>query len=371
MEKRPTVAVIDRSAIRHNFTEIRERISPSTRVMAVVKANAYGHGAVEVAKVLESQGCDFFGVALCEEGVELREAGIKAPIIILGGTYPNQAGELLHYNLTPVVFDMRTLPAINDQARELGRIVDVHVKVDTGMGRLGLLPPQVAPFLDEAKGLDHIRLAGVLSHFAEADEEDKSYSRKQLDSFLEVLGTMRGMGFDPELIHMANSAAAVDFPSSQFNLIRPGIMLYGSYPGKTFREKIDLMPVMQLKTEVLQLKRVPKGFSVSYNRRYVTDRETLIATIPIGYGDGYPRCLSGSGEILVRGRRAGVIGMVCMDLTMIDVTHIEGVSVGDEVMVFGRQGGEEITVDEVAEKAGTISYEIFCNISARVPRLYL
>ena len=371
MERRPTVAVIDRSALRHNFTALRDAVPPSVKVMAVVKANAYGHGAVEVARVLESQGCDFFGVALCEEGVELREAGIETPIIVLGGTYHNQSKGLLNYNLTPVVFDMRTLSDLNDMARGGGRVVDIHLKVDTGMGRLGLLPHQVLPFLDKLKGLDHIHLAGVISHFATADEEDRSYAEKQLASFLAVVDAIRGRGYDPKLIHMANSAAAVDFPTSHFNLIRPGIMLYGSYPSNIFREKIDLKPVMEVKTEILQIKRVPKGFPVSYGRRYVTERESVIATIPVGYGDGYPRSLSGSGELLVRGRRVGVTGTICMDLTMLDVTSIEGASVGDEVVLLGRQGGEEIRVEEIAEKAGTISYEIFCNIGARVPRVYI
>ncbi len=371
MERRPTVAVIDRSALRHNFTALRERVPPSVKVMAVVKANAYGHGAVEVASELESQGCDCLGVALCEEGVGLREAGITAPIIVLGGTYPDQIKGLLHYNLTPVVFDMRILSELNDMAREARRVVDIHLKVDTGMGRLGLLPHQVPPFLDRLKGLDHIHLAGVLSHFATADEEDRNYAERQLASFLAVVETIRGRGYDPKLIHMANSAAAVDLPASHFNLIRPGIMLYGSYPGRQFREKIDLKPAMKIKTEILQLKKVPKGFPVSYGRRYVTGRESVIATIPAGYGDGYPRSLSGSGELLVRGKRAGVTGTICMDLTMLDVTSIEGVSVGDEVVLLGRQGEEEIRVEEVAERAGTISYEIFCNISARVPRVYI
>ncbi|MFQ5328479.1 MAG: alanine racemase [Thermodesulfobacteriota bacterium] len=370
MERRPTVAVIDRSALRHNFAALREVAPPSVKVMAVVKANAYGHGAVEVARVLEAEGCDFFGVAICEEGATLREAGIKAPIVVLGGTYPNQSECVLHYNLTPVVFDIRTITDLNDAARGAGRVADIHLKVDTGMGRLGLLPHQVPPFLDKLNGLDNIHLAGVISHFATADEEERSYAEKQLASFLAVVETIRGRGYDPELIHTANSAAAVALPASHFNLIRPGIMLYGSYPGRQFSEKIDLRPVMAVKTVILQLKRVPEGFPVSYGRRYVTDRESLIATIPVGYGDGYSRSLSGSGELLVRGRRVGVTGTICMDLTMIDVTSIEGVSVGDEVVLLGRQGEEEIRVEEIAEKAGTISYEIFCNISARVPRVY-
>jgi len=370
VERRPTVAVIDRSALRHNFAALRELVTPSVKVMAVVKANAYGHGAVEVARVFESQGCDCFGVALCEEGATLREAGITIPIIVLGGIYLNQLKEILHYNLTPVVFDMALLAALNNEARAAGRVVDIHLKVDTGMGRLGLLSHQLPPFLNKLKGLDHIHLAGVISHFATADEEERIYAEKQLASFLAVVETIRDSGFDPELIHMANSAAAVAFTASHFNLIRPGIMLYGSYPGRQFREKIDLRPVMEIKTEVMQLKNMPKGSYVSYGRRFVAERESLIATIPIGYGDGYPRALSGSGELLVRGRRVGVAGTICMDLTMVDVTSIEGVSVGDEVVVLGRQGGEEIRVEEIAAKAGTISYEIFCNISARVPRLY-
>jgi len=370
VEKRPTVAIIDRSAIRHNFAAIEEKVAPPVKVMAVVKADAYGHGAVEVAKVLEAQGCGFFGVALCEEGIALREARIEAPVIVLAGLYPDQVTEVVDYDLTPVIFDTRCLSALDDAARQAGKSVDIHLKVDTGMGRLGLLPTQVAPFLEELKEYDHIRLAGLLSHFSEAEEREKSFSRTQIDSFTAVLKVVRDMGYDPVLSHMANSAAAVDLPASHFNLIRAGIMLYGAYPAESFKEKIELIPAMEVKTEIIQLKRVPKGFPVSYGRSYVTDRETLVATIPIGYGDGYSRSLSGSGQVLVGGRRAPVIGKVCMDLSMVDVTGVEGVKVGDEVVLLGRQGEEMIDADEIAAKMGTISYEVFCNISARVPRVY-
>jgi alanine racemase len=371
VERRPTVAIVDRSAIRHNFKKIREKILPDIKVLAVVKADAYGHGAVEVARVLESIGCDIFGVALCEEGMELREAGIKAPIVVLGGSYPNQPKEFLRYNLTPVVFNTDTALLLNEHARKSRTVINIHVKVDTGMGRLGFLPDQIGSFLKKLKKLENIELEGILSHFAEVDEEDKSYSKKQLDCFLEVLNVVKKMDYEPKLIHMANSAAIVDYPSAHFNLVRPGIMLYGSYPNKRFKGKIELRAVMKLKTEVIQLKRVSRGFSVSYGRRYVTDKETVIATIPIGYSDGYPRCLSGSGDMLVSGKRARVIGMVCMDLTMLDVSDIDGVSVGDEVVVMGRQNEEEITVDDIAEKAGMIPYDVLCGINKRVPRVYI
>ncbi|MEE8185746.1 MAG: alanine racemase [Thermodesulfobacteriota bacterium] len=371
VEKRPTVAIVDRSAIRHNFKKIREKILPDTKILAVVKADAYGHGAVEVARVLESIGCDFFGVALCEEGIELRKAGIKTPIVVLGGSYPGQPKELLLYNLTPVVFDTDTALLLNKHAKKSRAVIKIHVKVDTGMGRLGFLPHQIGPFLKKLKGLENIELEGILSHFAEVDEENKSYSKKQLDCFLDVLDVVKKMNYKPKFAHMANSAAIVDYPSAHFNLVRPGIMLYGSYPNNRFKDKIDLRAAMKLKTQVIQLKRVSSGFPVSYGRRYVTDKDTIIATIPIGYGDGYPRCLSESGDMLVRGKRARVIGMVCMDLTMLDVSDIDGVNVGDEVVVMGSQNEEEITADDIAERAGMISYEVLCGISKRVPRVYI
>ncbi|MBI5327555.1 MAG: alanine racemase [Deltaproteobacteria bacterium] len=377
MESRPTFAIIDTGAIKSNYVWLKKNIAKDAEILAVVKADAYGHGAVETAKALERApagggcGCNFFGVAICEEGIELRKAGIKASIVILGGVYPSQIKDAVKYDLTPVVFDIETARRINNLSKKTGRHTKVHIKIDTGMGRLGLLPYQVAPFFHELKGLANLDIEGILSHFSEADEEDKRFSHKQAGIFLQTIKIVRKIGFNPRLLHIANSAAIVGHMNSHFNLVRPGIMLYGAYPAAHMIGKIKLKPAMRLVSQVVQLKKAPKGFPVSYGRKYITKKDSVIAAIPIGYGDGYPRHLSNNGQVLIRGQRARVAGMVCMDITMVDVTHIKDVSQGDEVVLIGRQGNDEITADELAEKAGTISYEILCGITSRVPRVYV
>lgn len=371
MRNRPTSVIIDTGALKHNFFRLRELISDNTGIMAVVKANAYGHGDVEVARVLEPLGCDLFGVAMAEEGARLRAGGITRPIVVLGGLYPGQIDDAIALDLTPVVFDLETARLINERAEKSGLVKNVHVKVDTGMGRIGLLPGEVAPFFEALKGLRNIAVEAVLSHFAEAESEDKEFSKKQVGVFFDILDTVRRLGFAPRYMDMANSAAVMDYRDAHFNLIRPGIMLYGSYPAARLAGRAALRPVMSVKTLILSLKRVPAGFPVSYGRTFVTKRESVIAALPIGYADGFPRRLSGKADVLVGGARAPVVGTVCMDLAMCDVTDAPGARAGDEVVVIGSQGNETITVEEVAGKAGTISYEIFCGISARVPRIYV
>ncbi len=371
LERRPTLAIIDRAAIQSNYLELKRNVAEDVEILAVVKANAYGHGAVETAKALEQAGCSFFGVAMCEEGVELREAGIKSPIIVLGGVYPNQIRDAVEYGLTPVIFDIETARILDNLSAKTGKRVNIHIKVDTGMGRLGLLPYQVIPFFKTLKGLANLEVEGILSHFAEADEEDKEFSEEQLNVFLKIIKVVNELGFDPRLMHLANSAAIIGHVDSHFNLVRPGIMLYGAYPARHMVEKIDLKPAMRLVTQIVHVKKAPKDFPVSYGRKFITKRDSIIAAIPIGYGDGYPRSLSNKGEVLIRGRRARVAGVVCMDITMLDVTHIKDVSAGDEVVLMGKQGEDEITAYELAEKADTISYEILCGITSRVPRVYV
>ncbi|MBI5559896.1 MAG: alanine racemase [Deltaproteobacteria bacterium] len=370
MGARPTVALIDMGALKHNYGEIRKRLSPKTGIMAVVKANAYGHGDVEVSRALEGFGCESFAVAFTEEGINLRKGGIKSPILILGGVDKTQAEEAFSYELTPVVHDIAMARLLDGCARKTGRTKPVHVEIDSGMGRMGVLTEGVTAFFEEFKKLEGILLEGVLSHFSEADREGGEFSDRQLEVFLGALGKIRAMGYNPPYIHMANSAALLEKEESRFNIVRPGIMLYGAYPAPHLRNKIELLPVMQVKTRILQLKRVPAGFPVSYGRTFVTGRESTIATIPIGYGDGLPRRLSEKGEVIVRGRRAPMAGVICMDHTMIDCTNVEGVDVGDEVVIMGRQGSIDVLAEEIAEKTGTIPYEILCNISSRVRRVY-
>ena len=371
MTKRPTRILIDLGAIEHNYFKIREMVPSDTRILAVVKADAYGHGAIEVSKTLEALGCDMLGVALCEEGMELRNAGIRLPIVVLSGVYKGQLEAVVEYSLTPVLFDIELAHDLNNTALQLNKKIKVHIKIDTGMGRLGLLEHEIPAFFDKLRKLHNIELEGVLSHFAEADEEDKGFSEEQIRRFREAIGKIESSGTNIPMKHMANSAGIVSLPSSWFNLVRPGIMLYGSYPAEDFKSKIDLLPAMNLSTRIEHLKSVPKGFSVSYGRTFVTNRRSLIATIPIGYGDGYLRSFSGKADVLVKGKRAPVIGRVCMDLTMVDVTDIPDVKVGDGVVLLGKDNNEEITAEELANYAGTIPYEIYCTINQRVPRKYV
>lgn len=371
MERRPTAAVIDKGALKFNYKELKKRVARSTDMMAVVKANAYGHGDIEVAKALEEAGCALFGVALPEEGARLREAGITSAIVVLSGVAPSQVKDLFASDLTPAVVDINSARLINDLAVTAGTPKEIHLKIDTGMGRLGIKPDDLGPFLEALKGFTGLKLAGVYSHFAEMEAEDKAFSVVQLKRFTEAVEAVRSSGFKPRYVHMANSAAVVGFAESHFNLVRPGIMLYGSYPASHFTGKIELKPVMRIETRVLSLKTLPPASPISYSRTFVTSRESLIAVLPIGYGDGLARSLSGRGEALVSGVRVPMVGLVCMDLVMCDVTDVEGVRVGDEVVILGGQGTETITAEEIAAKAGTISYEIFCNITARVPRIYV
>lgn len=368
---RPTFAEIDLAALRFNFEQVKRLTGSSKKILAVVKANAYGHGAIAVSRELEGMEVNFFGVALCQEGVELREAGIKAPILVLSGFFAGEEVELLHHQLTPLIFNLEMAERLAQHARSSKQEIGVHVKVDSGMGRVGVLPEEAGDFFKKLKKLSGLRVEGICSHFAEADKEEKDFTREQQSRFNEVVSRAKKSGVDPSLIHLANSAAVMDFSSAHYDLVRPGIMLYGAYPSPIFRNKTELRPVMGLKTRIMHLKKVPPNFSISYGRTFFTQRESLIATLPIGYADGYSRGLSNKGEVLVKGRRCKVVGRVCMDLTLIDVTEVPGVRVGDEVVLLGRQGAEEITVDGIAEKIGSISYEVFCSVSKRVPRVYL
>lgn len=371
LHRRPTAAYIDLKALEHNYSELKKLLGHGTAMMAVVKANAYGHGAVEVARALEALGCEFFGVAIFEEGLQLRQSGIRKPIVVLGGMFPDQADGMVEYGLTPVVFDLDVANALNREAGRCRTVLGVHVKFDTGMGRLGIMPDDAASFFSELKKMENLRVEALLSHFAESEAEDKDFTRRQLSAFLKLVEEIRGMGFSPSLIEMANSAALVGFGESRLSIARPGIMLYGSYPAERLRDEVALKPVMQLKTRVLHLKSVPAGFTVSYGRRFTAKRPSRIVTLPIGYADGVARNLGNSGEVLINGKRARIAGTVCMDLIMADVTDIPDVKQGDEAVLIGSQGVEAITAEEVALKAGTISYEIFCRLTARVPRVYI
>jgi len=367
---RPTACFVDHAALRWNLRQIREKVGSRIKILSMVKANAYGHGAAAAARTLASAGGDAFGVATLEEGVELRQAGIRAPILVLAGAYADQLEEFLTHSLIPVVHDLDTTKRLEKALQQRGSTLNVHLKIDTGMGRLGLVAAETAEWVGEVKKLKAIRIAGVFSHFSHAESVEGDYTRQQLDIFNRVVDQLRAENIRPPLVHLANSAATIALPAAYFDMVRPGIMLYGVYPSPAMASQIVLKPVLAWKTKILQLKKVPAGTSVSYGQTFITKRESLIATLPIGYADGYPRLLSNRGEVLIGGQRAAVAGRVCMDLTMIDVTDIRNVKQGDEVVLLGRQGDAEISADQIAAWANTISYEILTSIGARVPRIH-
>ena len=367
---RPTFCSVNLAALRWNFRQVRKKVGREVKILSVIKANGYGHGAREIGKALEHEGSDAFGVATLEEGVELREAGIRSPIVILAGFYPAQLGQLLRHRLIPVAIEPVGLRHLETLARKGGVSLGFHLKVDTGMGRIGFLASEIASWLPELSKLKALKLEGLFSHFSHAENVGGSYTQRQVKVFRAVIERLRASGYDPPLVHLANSAAVITLPSSYFSMVRPGLMLYGVYPSPAMARRIMLKPVLSWKSRILQLKRLPKGSSVSYGRTFVTQRESLIATLPVGYADGYHRLLSNRGAVLVRGRRAPIVGRVCMDLTMVDVTDIRGVKQGDGVVLLGKQGRNTISADEMAAWAETISYEILTSISARVPRIY-
>lgn len=368
---RPAWAEINLDHLAHNVRQFKELIDPDTRLMAVVKADGYGHGAVEAAKTALAGGACSLAVAIVEEGIELRRSGIEAPILVFGYTAPSLFPALVEHNLTPTIFSLDSAVQLSKQAGEQNIILPLHVKVDTGMGRLGLLPEEAVETIARIVRLPGLKVEGLYTHLAAAEEEDPSYTNEQLVLFDRIVECCREKGVTIPIIHAANSAAGIAHPHARYNLVRLGLAMYGCYPSPHLRDsRVVLLPALAFKSRVVLVKRVPPGTAISYGCTYYTDDEALIATIPVGYGDGYSRLLSNRGQILVRGQRAPVVGRVCMDHLMADVSHIPGVHEGDEVVLYGRQGREEIEVDEVAALTGTISYEVLCAVAKRVPRLY-
>jgi alanine racemase len=353
--------------------------------MVAVKANAYGHGLVAVARQALESGADALGVARLPEALALRDAGVDAPILVFGFTAPGDAGALVRHDIAQSVYDPHTARAYAERIARHGGRLRVHLKVDTGMGRLGILPDErryvepgipaseaAAAEVVEMAGLEELALEGIFTHFASSDSADKSFAQQQFDTFTAFLGRLARNGLAFEIRHAANSGAIIDMPHTHLDMVRAGVSLYGLYPSDEIdKSRIDLRPVMALKARIVHLKKVPAGFPVSYGMTYTTPSATVIATVPVGYADGFNRRLSNRGHMLVRGHRAPIIGRVCMDLTMIDVGHVPGVTMEDEVVVLGRQADAAITADELAGLLGTINYEITSAITARVPRVYL
>lgn len=367
-----TRATVDLSAIRHNIGELRRAARSGSTLMAIVKADGYGHGAVPVAKACLAAGAAMLGVAIVEEGVELRRAGITVPILVLGAIDPARAGEVVGNDLTAALFTPELAVALNASAHELGKRAKVHLKVETGMGRLGLPPGDALRSLARlCLSLTALDVEGVFSHLALADAADKTHAREQRRSFELALSDLAAAGLRPTYRHLANSAATIEMPDFHYDLVRPGISIYGYYPSDEVRTDLDLRPALSWTTRVAWVKQVPPGTTIGYGCTYRTADTTRIATLPLGYADGYPRLLSNRGEVLIRGQRAPIVGRVCMDQIMVDVGRIGGVSIGDEVTLIGRQGEESITADDLARTVGTISYEILTNVSKRVPRVYI
>ena len=368
---RPTRAEVDVGALVRNVQTLRS-VAPGTGLLAMVKADAYGHGASIVAPVLEGLGIEFLGVALVEEGLALRQAGITGDILVLGGAYEGAWEALIEARLVPAVFREDHLVALAAAARHVGAKPHAHLKVDTGMARLGAHAEEVPTLLARAKALG-VELDGVMSHFANADLSDGVVTQRQLDQFEQVLAEVHAAGLRPRWRHLANSAAMVALAAAKngavYNLVRPGLALYGVSPAPWLVPPKPLEAVLSWKTAVVHLKTVPSGTAVSYGGTWTARRPTRIATLPVGYADGYPRRLSNRAQVLVRGRRAPVVGRICMDLCMVDVTDVEGVALGDEVVLLGRQGVQDLGAVELAEWAETISYEILCGVGARVPRV--
>lgn len=370
---RPTWAEIDLAALTNNFRRIKSRVGPQVSVMAVVKANAYGHGAPQCARQLEVAGADWFAVALPEEGIELRKGGITKPILCLAGIWPGQAALCLHYNLVPVVYRLDLIEDLDRAARDAGEIIDVHLKVDTGMGRLGVRHDRANEFADQLHRFPNIRVNGLMSHFAAADDPTCSpLTEDQLQRFQAVASSLSDRGFQLTHKHVANSAAIYGQPRAWQTMVRPGGILYGLWRD-VLPEGVggdDLQPVMTLRSRITLMKWVPAGETIGYGCTFEASRKSLIATLPIGYDDGYMRGLSNRGHVVVRGSMAPVVGRVSMDLTLIDVTDVPEVSLDDEVTLFGGAAEKRVPVEDLARTVGTISYEVTCRVGSRVPRIF-
>lgn len=372
--KRPTAAFIDLDALAFNFQSAKQFIGPDPAYMAVVKADAYGHGAVRCAQRLEREGVDWFGVATLEEGTALRDAEIRNPILLLGGIWPGQESLAVSLDLTPAVFRLDQAELLDDVARKMDRIAKIHVKIDTGMGRLGIRIEDVSRLAGHLSALTNIEVEGLMTHFAAADSLSESdFTQLQMARFAEAVAVFASYRIDPKYITLANSPGAVAYPESRSNLVRLGGVLYG-LGGDILPDGIDkpdLRPIMAVTSEITLVKSIPIGESIGYGRTFTAERDSIIATVPIGYHDGLPRSLSNQGRVIINGEFAPLAGRISMDWTTVDVTDIPGVTVGDRVTIIGSDGGSEIRAEEIAGMLGTISYEITCGFSSRVPRTFL
>lgn len=353
---------IDLGALRSNYENIKAIVGADVEVMAMVKSDAYGHGLVSAAKAFDAGGARVFGVAEVEEAVALREAGITGEIIVLLGAPAIGLAEVLQYKLSPVIYDLAIVKELSDLAVQSDSVIDVHLKVDLGMGRLGIMPNEITQFIQAMEHMPGVSVAGFFSHFPLADDLSSGATQEQCQRFEMMQQEVNSLVQTKKIMHIANSAALIRFPETHFDMVRPGISLYGYCPTeeKDSCEKLHSKPAMSFKTEVIQLKDLPAGHGISYGHKFITERPTRVAVLPVGYDDGYSRLLTGKAMVLIGGRRVPIRGTICMNACMADVTDLSGVHVGDEVFLMGRQGNEEISADEIAGWLGTISYEVLC-----------
>lgn len=364
---RPTWAQVNLSNIAYNFKQIRKIVAPEVKIMVTVKADAYGHGLEQVSRKLVSCGVDYLGVASVDEGIKLRKERIGIPVLVLGVSFGRDAEALVRYNLTPAICSYDSAFRLNRLASKTASVANIHIKIDTGMSRIGVLHSEAFEFIRKIQRLKYINIEGIFTHLACADI-NREYTMRQIDLFKGLISQLEKHNIQIPLVHAANSMGVVGFRESHFNMVRPGLIIYGLYPKKGL--DINLKPVLCLKTKIAYYKKVPKGTGISYGHTYITRKGTAIVTLPIGYGDGYPRNLSNKAFVLIKGRRFKISGRVCMDQIMVDVGDLK-VKESDEVVLIGSQGRNKITTEELAELSGTIPYEIVCGLGGRIPRVYI
>lgn len=374
-----TWAEISLNAIEHNYNVIRNKVADDTKVCCVIKADGYGHGAVELSQVYEKLGADFFAVSNIDEGIEIRKSGSKLPIVILGYTPVSEAENLAEYDISQAVFSLEYAKELSEKCVEEDCICKMHIKVDSGMSRIGFMCQEFPrdeysiEEICEACCLPNLEVEGLFTHFCVSDEdaEGREFTNKQYENFIHVRDSLKKRGVDISVVHCSNSGAIEDYPETCCDMVRAGIILYGLAPSSKLADRLDLVPAMTLKTVVAFVKEVQKGATISYGRTFIADRKMKIATVPIGYADGFIRQNAKDGYMMVNGKKAKIVGRICMDQTMLDVTDIEDVKTGDEVVVFGTGENGEPTADSLAENTGTINYETVCLVGKRVPRIYI
>ncbi len=365
-------AQIDLSAVRKNVEAIRASVRPESKLMVVLKADGYGHGAVPIAKRIDDIA-DAYGMAIVEEAVELREAGIKKPILVLGYTASHLYDKLIQYDITQTIFQYENACELNELAKKAGKTVKIHIKLDTGMSRIGFaVTEESIEEIVKISKLSNLIMEGVFTHFAKADEIDKGATEVQYQRFMEMVERLEQRGIRFAIRHASNTAAIIDLPEYNLDMVRCGIGTYGMYPSVDVQKnRVVLTPAMELKTHISYVKELPKGVGISYNGTYITERPMRVATIPVGYGDGYPRLLSSKGRVLIHGKSAPILGRVCMDQFMVDVSDIPEAKQNDDVTLMGRDGHEWISAEEISGYAGTINFEIVCGVGKRIPRVYI